>query len=202
MDTYKYRGMKFMRFNRSYALIFFGAVAATVTFSPVPAQAWNLICGISVGLSVSDAKRKWDADSYANKGMGLFYMAISDLQRLQLNEDGTVENPTVLDGDERSSDRALRYLSESVDSYERALEIASQEGLGDERGLTMLRSLAEQTAAMRNQLADNTLPEVTAFHTTTQLLMEYTQYGIELSNHHLEMGMAGHAEGGSRFRLD
>lgn len=191
-----------MRAKIGVGMVGFLSAAVAVVLSGHPARAWNLICGVSVDLQTANSEVKWDADSYAIQGMGTYYLAVSDLQRLQLNTDGTFVNPAPLGGDGRATDRALSYLDESVSSYEAALKIAEENGLGDEKGLGLLRSLAEQTTSLRNKMADNVLPELSDFHATTGLVMEYTAYGIELSNKHLEGGLEGHGMGGAQYRIE
>ncbi len=191
-----------MSLKLSYPIVT-AAVLAVGAITPFPAQAWNLICGVSINLmAAADGDRKWDADSFAIKGMGLYYLAVSDLQRLQLNSDGSVSNPAVMDGSEASSERAIKTLGESVEAYANALKIAEEVGLGDEKGLGLLNALLNQTKRLHGQLENGNLPELKEFHATTKAVMQYTQYGVELSNKHLRDGLEGHGEGGQKFKLE
>lgn len=173
---------------------------AFVTLTPVPSLAWNLICGVSIGLQVAsvDTEKKWDADSYAIKGMGMYYLAISDLQRIQINADSVV-NPNTLSGEGSSIDEAIKYLGESQSNFTEALDMAKSLGLGDDKGLGYLTQLIERTQSLKAQLEANSLPNLDEIHETTSLVVSYTQYGMELSMKHLEMGVSGHGKGGVKF---
>ena len=171
---------------------------------PSISHAWNIICGISISEKqnyeqISNAK--WDADSRALHGIGLFFLAVSELQRIELQPDNSVAVPTSLwRSDSPSTIEAMRLLSGSANEIRQSLELAEQYGLGDDQGLGLLRQLHDALNSSHQIMAsDSRLPNLESMHNIVRTIGEYVDHGLELSMEHLEVGLGGHGMGGVEF---
>lgn len=170
---------------------------------PNVSYAWNIICGISVGLTAMEQDQesaKWDADSRALRGIGSFFMAVSELQRLQFQDSGEPLIPRSLwNEDVHSSDQAIFFLKRSAEEIEQSLAIAQEYGLGDDRGLMLLNQLHERVVSSHDMMVENFLPQLDYLQETAILIGQFVDHGIELSQEHLQNEMLGHSPGGIRY---
>lgn len=171
------------------------------TITAAPAKAWNLICGVSIGLMADiPVENKWNADSNSLYGVSHFYAAVAELQRIQINDDNTFVDPVSDRFDRTATAQAAIELKNSVDSFTEGLAIAEQYNLGDEKGLGLLKSLIDGTTNLYETIESRkTLPTLGEVQAVALNISEFTAYGIELSNQHLGMGMQGHGVGGSDY---
>lgn len=168
---------------------------------PSASHAWNIICGITIGMTQDSAEVssvKWDADSRALRGIGLFYMAISELQRIEIMESEDPEIPNSLWRPNTSStSEAIRLLADSANEIEQSLALAEEHRLGDDVGLSLLNLLRESIRSSHQAMsADNVLPDLETMHSIARLIDQYVEYGITLSVDHIEKGLKGHGTGG------
>lgn len=182
-----------------FAIIFSGSIA----LSNAPAMAWNIICGVSVlkVVTPADNSQKWEADSQALYGISKYFDSVAELQRLDLNPDGSFSDPV---SNEKSGVGALSAatssLAQSSDYFANALRIAKENGLGDEKGLQLLTTLQENTAALHSTISTQKhLPELEQLQAIALTIAEYNLHGIELSKQHLDGHYHGHAQGGEAF---
>lgn len=186
--------------ERFFPKVLLMVIAGAIALAPQASNAWNLICGVSIRkVDNPDAQQKWDADSYALKGISNYFYAVSELQRLELFDDGTVGVPRSLFRETSAIEEAIQALAASSQNFSRALEIANANELGDDTGLGLLAVMQEQTTAMAAQLQNGELPNLEEFHAITGAVVAFTQHGVTLSNEHLNMGLSGHGAGGDQF---
>lgn len=188
------------------------AILIVILIVPHVSHAWNIVCGISISSFIasdeSDEQRmkayndigqiKWEADAHALRGIAFYYLAISELQRLEIQENDRVDIPQSLwQKDMLSTDQAVIFFSQSAAEFNQALEIANEYKLGDENGLGLLQKLHGGVAAFHDTMnSKNILPDLSELQNTASVIGEYVQHGVELSNMHLEFGLLGHGKGG------
>ena len=181
-------------------------VAMVVMLVPSASYAWNIICIISYSASTKANEDigpvKWEADAHALQGISLFYAGVSELQRIAIEDDESLTVPQSFgDSGTTSLDAATSLLSRSAEEIELALRLADENGLGDQKGLSLLHDIHEglmvSVAAMSS---DNVLPSLHSLQHIANLIGEATHHGISLSLHHLEAGTKGHSEGGISFK--
>lgn len=176
--------------------------AALATFTtPRVTHAWNIICGVSIDLdSVEIAALKWDADSRALRAISLFYAAVAELQRIEIESDENVIIPQSLWRPENTVvDEATRLLAESASEIGRSRTLVEKLDLGDEKGKDLLHSLEAGIRAAYHAIDGEEgvpmLPSLTHLHHIASLVDSYVEHGIALSLGHLRMGFEGHSAG-------
>ncbi|ANL84616.1 hypothetical protein [Rhizobium phaseoli] len=183
-------------------ILYAASIIAGITVAVAPANAWNIICGVSINLQASDNNRKWDADSSALYGVSHFYAAVAEMQRLQLRDDKTFANPPSQRSDKTAIEQAAIELKNSSDAFGRSLKLAQAYNLGDEKGLALLKRLSEGVTKLYETIEfDRALPTLSSLQAVAKDINEFTAYGIELSNKHLGMKMPGHGSGGSDYKI-
>jgi hypothetical protein len=169
-----------------------------------PVHAWNLVCGVSINMAARAEGKKWDADSHALLGIAHFFTAVSELQRLELNEDGTFKNPASIESrGQAATERAIDELEESHTNFEAALGYARQYKLGDDKGLGLLKDLQSGVAGLIEDMRyASHLPKLEDVQDIVLKISEYNAHGIELSKQHLTAHLHGHGEGGEKYRIE
>jgi hypothetical protein len=187
---------------RSMAQVIAISTVALATSSSL-ALAWNIICGVSIALDKATDQTKWDADSRALRGLSFFYLGASELQRLNLNNDGTFTNPDSLSAKGTSAtEAAAQALKNSVEEFTNSIELAKKLNLGDKKGLALLNSLNDGvTGFYKDITVAKHLPTLTDLQKISKTANEYVTYGIELSQNHLHIALPGHGEGGPSFNI-
>ena len=185
------------------------ALLTLVVAVPSVSYAWNIICGISVGMVQESfaeiSGKKWEADSHALRGIGLFYLAVSELQRIELPNKEDVKGDVIVPNslwhqDTPSTSEAIKLLAGSANEVERSLVLAKEYGLGDDKGLTLLSQLQESLNSSRQVMSDEgKLPDLKTMHNIARAINEYVEHGITLSVNHLGKGLEGHGTGGIQF---
>ena len=165
---------------------------------PSISYAWNIICGISVGRLSGDISVyaeigpiKWDADSRALRGISLYYLAVSELQRLDFQNETLSIPMSLADSEVSTIEQAGILLSQSAGEIDASLELAREYNLGDEQGLGLLERIRENVASFYQSLSEGNLPSLGTMQATAELIGEFVQHGIVLSQRHLEGGSTG-----------
>lgn len=181
-------------------------IAFLFIFNSVPnSYAWNIVCGVSIlnsAIPENVLEKKWDADSYALKGISYYFMAISEMQRISLNDDGTFSAPQSFTGQGDVLKNAGDYLIQSKESFSNALDTARKMNLGDEKGLGLLNGILQSVDKIESELRDKKhLPSLDELQNLVVMINEYNMHGIELSKMHLGKHLAGHGVGGEKYKI-
>ena len=185
------------------------AVLALGTYAS-PASAWNIICGISVlSFGAADMDRKWEADSAALQGIGEFYMALSDMQSINV-EFALQDEPSASRDIEISKiDGALERLMESRNSFERAISEAEGmitasnplDSIG-EKSISLWREMVDLNSEFISAMEEGYLPDLYRLHEAIDTIHEIGNLGMRASLMHLNQHETQHSSGGpsARFR--
>ena len=183
----------------------FQAVGLVIVALTIPSvsYAWNIICIISdIHLfSKDDGKSmKWEIDAHALRGIGQYFMAVSELQRVELRDDESLIVPqSVMNTDASAIQQAIQFLSNSESEFTSALTLAAEHKLGDKQGLELLSQVQGEIAKIRETIESGVLPELAPLQGVAIRINEAVNHGISLSNHHLTQGMPGHGKGGVEY---
>ena len=179
------------------------ALIVVALIFPSTLYGWNIVCIMSntQELFESDGKSmKWDTDAHALRGIGKFYMAISELQRVELGEGGKSMVPTSLMSTEKSAvQQAIQLLSDSEAEFDATMKLADEHGLGDEKGRALISQIRGSIVGARETLESGVLPELGFLQSVARTINEAVNHGVTLSINHLEQGMPGHGKGGVKY---
>lgn len=186
------------------------AVATILLITPLPSSAWNLICGVSIGVfgaSPAMAKVKWQADSDAIKAMSEFYAAIAELQAINIDvilKPGDPERA----GEIAKTRNALARFKASRDQLTAAQKMASElitpanplDSIGKE-SIGLWKQLAEFNGEFINNLESGSLPNLYRLHDAIDVTQRMNTLGMRASLMHLYQHKAQHSIGGATAKF-
>lgn len=167
------------------------------------AYAWNLICGVSIGFTEncggSEAllARQYEVDSALLRGIGEYYLAISELQRIDIDavrRVGADQNASVLVRNGQARLRSSRDSIAAAIEQGNALVRASQsspcrfsarERTTAQDTLREAAKLADASAALQASIARGVLPRIETVHAGVAAAQKITANGILLSKQHI-----------------
>jgi hypothetical protein len=187
--------------NMSRSSILAIVLAIVIATLPGVSRAWNIICINSNTRKTMEAyvevgPVKWEADSHALRGISFYFLAVSELQRIDFQSEGLRVPRSLSSVGTSSLDQAKTLLSQSANKFRMSIDLAGEHELGDERGLQLLNGIHENVVSFHRSLENKILPQLDMMQRTAEDISQAVSHGITLSRRHLEMGTPGHHRGG------
>ena len=172
-------------------------------------NAWNIVCGavcIGAPSGMKTMSTKWKSDSEALAGLGNFYLALSQLQAVEVSNISADTKKAEMTTEINHVDQAKSLFTETSKHLSAAISAAQE----------LIPSVSGEDAAMSNlsvgrykQLKDlvdsfvkaieaHHLPELSKLHEALDLTMKISSFGRDVSQSHV--GAMGHSQGGESVK--
>jgi hypothetical protein len=148
------------------------AAAALVT---TPVLAHNVVCGVSIRavMGSADVKDKWKSDSDAIAALGHFYLGISQLQLIEVDDltKGEAQQLQYINNAKIEFIRAIQGLDSAIQTGRPLVQRASGEERNiSERSLANYAKLRDMIAQFVGAIEGKSLPETVRIHDALEIV--------------------------------
>lgn len=172
------------------------------------ANAWNIVCGaVCIGVTTDKAMdkamaTKWKSDSEALAGLGKFYLALSQLQAVEVgnitDESKKTEKTGEIDRIAQAKGlltEASQHLATAISAAEELIpSIGAEDAAMSKLSVGRYKQLKELVDSFVKDIGARHLPDLAKLHEALDLAIKITSFGRDVSQSHV--GVMGHTQGG------